>query len=186
MLMDVIVRKIPDTADPSAKAMNSPTCEGVSRMRIATTLTTALFGFTAAAALAQPPAAMNSATGARPGHQPGVGESLPLSSNASNISPADSKSVIAPTLPASSIGSNASPQDYLRSARASLVAGKTGATQQALEMAETRALDRSVPQGQTGTPDQSPLIDAIRNARHALGDHDNKRVISIIDSALSG
>jgi hypothetical protein len=110
---------------------------------------------------------------------------LPLSNHASNIGPSDTRSVIAPTLPPSSIGENATAMDYLRAARASLAAGQTGATQQSLEMAETRALDRDVPIGQTNVPGANPLIAAIRDARQALGAGDPQRALQIMDSALS-
>ncbi len=145
----------------------------------------ALLGMTAMPALAQMPADANPATGARPGHQIGVGESLPLSNNASNIGAADTRSTIAPTLPASTIGNDGTSLDYLRAARASLVGGRTGQAQQSLEMAETRALDRSVAAGQTTAPSDSHLISQIRDARHALGNGNRARAIQCIDLALS-
>ena len=145
----------------------------------------ALLGIAAMPALAQMPAGADPATGARPGHQIGVGESLPLSNNASNIGPADTRSTIAPTLPAPTIGNNGASHDYLRAARASLAAGRTGQAQQSLEMAETRALDRSVTVGQTATPSDSQLVARIRDARHALGGGDRARAMQLIDLALA-
>jgi hypothetical protein len=145
-----------------------------------------LLGLTALQALAQAPAGVDPATGARPGHPIGIGDSRPLSDKASNIGPSDTGSTIAPTLPASAVGEDASTRDYLRSARAALVAGRTGQAQQSLEMAETRALSRSVPQGQTGTPSNSRLIGQIRDARHALGSGDSPNAIRLIDLALAG
>ncbi|WP_158932593.1 hypothetical protein [Acidisphaera sp. S103] len=144
-----------------------------------------LLGMSAAIALAQAPAGLDPATGARPGHEPGVGVSLPLSNNASNMTPNDTRSVIAPTLPPSAAGPNATPQDYLRAARASLAAGQTGATQQSLEMAETRALDRAVPVDQTDDPGTNRLIATIRNARDALAAGDTQHTMQMIDQALS-
>jgi hypothetical protein len=154
-------------------------------MRYLSFATVGLLGMTALQALAQTPAGLNPATGARPGHEPGVGVSLPLSNNASNTVPADTKSVIAPTLPASAVGPNATTHDYLTAARASLVAGRTGQAQQSLEMAETRALDRSVAQGQTNTPSDSPVVAKIRDARRALGSGDRAHAIQFIDLALA-
>jgi hypothetical protein len=154
-------------------------------MRTLTIATAALLGITAASALAQAPSGMNPVTGARPGHDVGIGESLPRSNKASNIVPTDTHSNIAPTLPPSAIGGDAASLDYLRAARASLVAGRTGQAQQSLEMAETRALDRSVAQGQTDTPSQSLLVSQIRDARHALGAGDNRGAIQFIDRALA-
>jgi hypothetical protein len=52
-------------------------------------------------------------------------------------------------------------------------------------MAETRALDRSVVQGQTDTPSNSQLVSQIRDARHALGGGDRAHAIQLIDQALS-
>jgi len=152
-------------------------------MRCVYLATVALLGMTAMSALAQAPV-MDPATGARPGHVPGVGESLPLSDKASNIVPADTRSTIAPTLPASAVGENAGPYDYLRAARASLVAGRTGQAQQSLEMAETRALDRSVAQGQVA-PVSSGFISQIGDARRALGEGDSNHAIALIDIALA-
>ncbi len=137
-------------------------------------------------AFAQAPSAPDTTTGARPGHQIGIGDSLPRSDRASNIVRSDTRSDIAPTLPPSQLGENAATHDYLLSARASLVTGRTGQAQQSLEMAETRELDRSVGQGQTNTPSGSPLVSRIREARHALGHGDRKHTIELIDLALAG
>ena len=145
----------------------------------------ALLGMVALPALAQMPAGADPATGARPGHQIGVGESLPLSNNASNINAADARSTIAPTLPAPSIGDDGASHDYLRAARASLVGGRTGQAQQSLEMAETRALDRWVPAGQTAVASDSQFVSRIRDARHALAGGNRARAIQLIDLALS-
>ena len=99
--------------------------------------------------------------------------------------PADTRSNIAPTLPQPPVGENATTQDYLRAARSALAAGRTGQAQQSLEMAETRALDRSVAQGQTNAPSDSQLVSRIRDARHALGSGDRAHAMQLIDSALS-
>jgi hypothetical protein len=154
-------------------------------MRYVNLATIALLGVTTVSALAQAPSGLDPATGARPGHEPGVGESLPRSDRASNIGPADTRSNIAPTLPPSAIGENAAAHEYLRTARASLVAGRTGQAQQSLEMAETRALDRAVPQGQTNVPSDSQFVSRIRDARRALGRGDSPQAVQLIDLALS-
>ena len=154
-------------------------------MRYVNFVTVALLSIAAVQALAQAPSSLDSATGARPGHTPGVGDSLPLSNKASNIGPADTHSTIAPTLPASSVGETATTREYLQAARASLVAGRTGQAQQSLEMAETRALDRSVPQGQTNAPSDSQVVSRIHDARRALGSGDSTHAIQLIDLALS-
>ncbi len=154
-------------------------------MRYMTFATVALLAMTAHSAFAQTASGVNPATGARPGHEPGVGESLPRSDKSSNIAPGDTRSNIAPTLPQPALGENATTQDYLRAARAALAAGRTGQAQQSLEMAETRALDRSVAQEQTNTPSDSQLVARIRDARGALGGRDRARAMQLIDLALS-
>jgi len=154
-------------------------------MRYISFAAVALLGMGALQALAQAPSGLDPATGARAGHEPGVGVSLPLSNNASNIGPADTHFTIAPTLPASSAGDSATTRDYLQAARASLVAGRSGQAQQSLEMAETRALDRSVPQGQTNAPSDSQMVSRIQDARHALSGGDTAHAIQFIDLALA-
>ncbi len=154
-------------------------------MRSLSFVTVALFGLTSMSPIAQTAPGVDPATGARAGHEPGVGESLPRSDKASNISRGDRQTAIAPTLPRSGLGDDATSSDYLRAARASLVAGRSGQAQQSLEMAETRALDRSVPQGETNTPSDSQLVSRIRDALHALGGHSNAQAIAFIDQALA-
>ena len=134
---------------------------------------------------AQPlPAGGDPATGARPGNEIGTGASWPRSDKASNIAPGDARSTIAPNLPSPPIDENAPVRDYLLSARSALFAGRTGEAQQALEMAATRALDRSVPLFQTNTAITDPLVVDIRNALQALGAGDRGRCAQIIESAL--
>ena len=144
----------------------------------------ALLSLSSLPSLAQSPAGMDPATGARPGHEPGVGISLPQSNKASNIGPADTQSMIAPTLPQAAVGDNADTIEFLRAARMALIAGRTGQAQQSLEMAETRALDRAVPLGMTNTPSNSPFVARIRDARLALGNGDRNQAIQLIDSVL--
>ena len=137
----------------------------------------------AGVALAQtPPATPN---GARPGNVIGTGQSLPRSDTASHTPGSNPTSTIAPNLPSPPVGPNASPAELLQAARSALTAGRTGEAQQSLEMAQTRALDRSVPMGQTGVPSQSPLVEAIGTALRALGTHDRAATMQAIDRASS-
>ena len=144
-----------------------------------------LLGMMTAQAAAQLPPSANPDTGARPGNEIGTGSSLPLGDKASNISPADTTSTIAPNLPSPPIGENASVRDYLAAARSALLRGQTGEAQQSLEMAETRALDRSVPLFQTNVPDQNPLIGEIERALHALSAGDRGLAVQVIEMAMS-
>lgn len=108
--------------------------------------------------------------GARPGHVPGVGESLPRSTRASNIGPSSTGPGVAPTLPQPRIGEGAEPAAYLQTAREALASGQTGLAQQALEMAETQMLHRSVTPGQPPSPSSNSAIATVRGARMLLGD----------------
>ena len=152
-----------------------------------------VLGVAVSAAVAQPavpplsqaaPPGVDPETGARPGNDIGTGESLPLSDKAGNIAPGDTTSVLAPNLPSPTIGENATPHDYLLAARAALVLDQTGEAQQALEMAETRVLDRSVPLFKTDVRINDPLIGEIEQALHALGEGDRAGAVQIIEAAL--
>jgi hypothetical protein len=127
--------------------------------------------------------AINPETGARPGHVPGVGESLPMSSQHSNILPSDTHSVIAPSLPIPRVNPNASPEEFLNGAMRALQQHKTGEAQEALERAETRELDHDVAQGIS--PNNDPLIGRIRAAREALGLHHYAEAQQQISGALT-
>lgn len=145
----------------------------------------ALTGMVSISALAQTPPMVDPVTGARPGHSPGVGESQPFSDKSSNSVPGNTRSNIAPTLPGPMVEDNAASREFLMAARSALMAGRTGQAQQSLEMAETRSLDRSVPQGQTNIPSDSPRVAQIRDARRALGSGDMAQALQLIDLALS-
>ena len=108
----------------------------------------------------------------------------PNSTRSSNIVPENTLSNVAPNLPASPAGENAAVQEYLRSARASLAAGRTGEAQQSLEMAATRALTRSVDTQQITAPDSNPMVLRIRDALHALGTGNRTQAMDLIDGGL--
>ncbi len=118
-------------------------------------------------------------------HQPGSGMSGPASTQASNIDSADTHSTIAPHLPQPRIGMNAGPDGYLRAADRALAAHKTGAAQQALEMAETRLLDRSAAAGSASQPDTNPRIAAVSAARKALAEKNWKAARMSIREAMN-
>jgi hypothetical protein len=156
-------------------------------MRATLLTTTAILGLLAAPMFAHIAVAQTAtAPFARPGNVIGSGDSLPLGSNASNISGSDTHSTIAPRLPTPDVGPDASPQQLLRAARQALTANKTGAAQQALEMAETRTLDRSVPPALANDPSHRPLVKVITDARDALAAGDKAGAIQMIDTALRG
>ena len=73
--------------------------------------------------------------------------------------------------------------NLLAAASAALAKGQTGAVQEALEQAETRALDRSVAYNDYTRPIDDPLIDEISQARQALGRGDAPGVARLIEAA---
>ena len=150
-------------------------------MRQTMLMTVAVLCLSAAPALAQ---GLNPATGARPGHEPGVGYSEPASNRASNIDSQDTRSPIAPRLPEPAAGPDANPTALLHTAQQALDAHRTGAAQEAMEQAETRLLDRSVDPSMVNTPDQSATVDAIEQARQALARNDVSGARTLISRAL--
>jgi hypothetical protein len=130
------------------------------------------------------PAGANPDTGARPGNDIGTGMSLPMGTRASNIDQSDTHSSIAPNLPSPPIGANANAVDYLRAAQSALQAGRTGEAQQAMEMAQTRLLDRSVPQGQTNNPSDNPAVSQTSLALKALAVGDRAQSMQLLQSAI--
>jgi hypothetical protein len=141
----------------------------------------AILGLAAGSALAQ----TDATTGARPGNIPGSGQSLPLSNNASNIGPSDTRSDIAPRLPDPGVAAGGTPRDFLVAARNALGSNRTGEAQEALERAETRVLSRSVVPSTAENPSQQPLIKTIGDARRALAANDRATVVSLIDQAIA-
>lgn len=165
-------------------------------MRSTFLLSAAVLGLTAGTALAQsdmsgqpgmPAGAAGMPTtpsqSIRPGHVPGEGTSFPLSTQASNINGADTRSTIAPTLPTPPTGGG--PEHYIHAAQRALVRHQSGEAQQAIEMAETRLLDRSVIAGQTNVPTDNPMVASLEQARQALGRHDWAGANRHLNDALS-
>ncbi len=128
------------------------------------------------------PSAPATDTGARPGNEIGTGMSLPRSDTAGNINGATTHSELAPNLPTPNGVDTV--EGLLRIARDDLATNKTGAAQEALERAETRALDRSIPIGTEHVPHQAVQIAAIAQARDAMAAGDMRGAIAIIDRVL--
>ena len=157
----------------------------VTPMRYVTFATIGPLGIAAISALAQAPP-VDPATGPQPGRDYNQSRDSEQHSNqSSNIVPANTRSDIAPTLPMPRIGQNATFLEYLKSACESLAQGRTGQAQQSLEMAETRALSRSVPQEQTDKSSGDKLVLQISSALRALGTGNRTLAMQIIDSALA-
>jgi hypothetical protein len=108
----------------------------------------------------------------------------PVSPSATNIDPADTHSPISPRLPAPPVAPGANANQYLIAARGALQRGRTGEAQNALEMAETRLLDRSIVAG-TNPVDNGPRIRRITDALNALGHGDRNQALQIVNGMLA-
>ena len=150
---------------------------------LAAVFASALLVVAAPQAGAQTPA--SPVTGARPGNDIGSGQSLPRGNIPSNVTPGDTRSLIAPSLPVPAVGANGGPRAYLEAAQRALAAGQTGEAQEALERAQTRMLDRSVAPSRADVPDQQPGVEDVNNALHALSAGDRPRTQQIISDILA-
>jgi hypothetical protein len=138
-------------------------------------------------AIALPAAAqtpLSPVTGARPGNDIGTGDSLPRGNIPSNVTPGDTRFLIAPNLPTPNVASDG-PRAYLVAAQQALAAGRTGEAQEALERAQTRMLDRSVVPSRANVPDQQPGVQDVNNALQALSTGDRGRTQQIIADILA-
>lgn len=115
----------------------------------------------------------------------GSGGNVPLSTRASNIDRADTRSIIAPRLPNPDASGN-TPEAFLMAAQRALAAGQTGRAQEALERAETRLLTRSTDPSMANTPDNAPMVMQISQARQALARRDTAGARQAIDMAMAG
>jgi len=88
-----------------------------------------------------------------------------------------------PRLPAPDVGEEASAVTLLRAAEGALAAGRLGEAQEALEMAQTRLLDRSVPLFQTNVPSDNKAVALIAEARRALLSGDRLAAVGLIQEA---
>ena len=114
----------------------------------------------------------------------GAGPGEPESRHASNIDRADTRSGIAPALPMPPVRGN-SPEDYLAAADRALAHHQSGEAQEALERAETRLLDRSVPMGEGNMPMHDPRLTQIRDARMAIANRDWNAARNNIQQAMN-
>ncbi|MBV9747214.1 MAG: hypothetical protein JO157_00215 [Acetobacteraceae bacterium] len=117
-------------------------------------------------------------------HATGAGPGEPESRAPSNIDRADTHSDIAPALPMPPVRGN-SPEAYLAAANRALEHHQGGEAQEALERAETRLLDRSVPAGQGNMPERDPRLAQIHDARIALSNRDWNAARQSIQQAMN-
>ena len=113
-----------------------------------------------------------------PGHQPG-------SAAASNLSPATTHTLWSPGLPVPMIDEDAPPAEFLKAAAAAIAAGRTGEAQEAMERAESRALDRSVRPSKAGMPSRQKLVEQISAARQALAAGDKMGALKQVQAAAA-
>ena len=109
----------------------------------------------------------------------------PMSNAASNLPGQPQASPnFAPSLPTPEVSGD-KPSEFLKSARRALAAGRTGEAQQAMEMAQTRMLDRSVAMGQTGVPSRNPTVLQIQQALDDLGRGDRAASLQKLEAAIA-
>jgi hypothetical protein len=115
----------------------------------------------------------------------GAARAQPVTRLASNITPPDTRSAIAPALPVLPVPSADPPFAFLSAARRAVAVGRTGEAQEGLERAETRLLDRDLPTAAASVPDNQQAVLAIGAARRALAVHDRQAAITAIDNAIA-
>jgi hypothetical protein len=91
-----------------------------------------------------------------------------------------------PPLPPPDLPASAPVADILRAAQRAVAANRLGEAQEALEMAQTRLLDRSVPLFETRTPSDDPVAATVARARAALQAGERDTCLGLIDAALAG
>lgn len=111
----------------------------------------------------------------------GVGS--PLSTHATDLTPSRGEKIGSrlPTPPTT----GDTPRDLLAAAQRSLDHGQTGAAQQALEMAETRVLSRTIDPSMANQPYPASMVASISQARQALGKRDIAGAKQAITMALN-
>jgi hypothetical protein len=125
------------------------------------------------------------ATGILPGFWLGAALAQPVDRPARNITSCDTRSVIALRLPVPLVPSADPPSVFLTAARSAVMVGRTGEAEEALERAETRLLDRTLPSPAASLPDNQQAVLAISAARRALAAHNRPATITAIDDALA-
>jgi hypothetical protein len=114
-----------------------------------------------------------------------VGGSQPTSMVPTNTGPADTRTLWSPQLPVPAVGEDAPPAAFVKSAQAAIAAGRLGEAQEAIERAESRALDRSVRPSKAGTPSRQPLVQQLAQARQLLGAGDRMGALRMLNQALA-
>ena len=91
----------------------------------------------------------------------------------------------APPLPAPALDDNSPPQAFIDAAMKAIAVGHLGEAQEAIERAESRALDRSVKPSLAGQPSQQPLVQQLSQARQALSAGDKLQAVQLLQAAAA-
>lgn len=90
-----------------------------------------------------------------------------------------------PALPSPAVGADARPSEFLTAAAHAIAAGRVGEAQEAMERAESRALDRSVRPSKAGEPSRQALVAQIAQARQALAAGDRMAALRLVEAAAA-
>jgi alkylation response protein AidB-like acyl-CoA dehydrogenase len=110
---------------------------------------------------------------------------LAVPAAAQTLAPVAAPSLPGVRLPTPEVDEDAPPSAFLNAARLAIAAGRDGEALEALERAESRALDRSVRPSRAGVPSPQPLVARIAQARAALAGGDRMQTLQLIDQALA-
>lgn len=132
------------------------------------------------------PAALQAAQPVTMSPPPGnLGGTQPMSTVPANNNPQDTHTTWSPSLPPPPVDDDAPPAAFLDAARRAIAANRTGEAQEALERAESRALDRAVKPSAAGTPSGQPLVKQIAHARQLLSAGDRAGAVKVIEKAMN-
>lgn len=125
---------------------------------------------------------------AQPGPTPRAQNATPGSNSLSaKFAPQGAKAPTVPlasnNLPEPTLSPEASPTDFLRAARGALAAGRNGEARSALEMAQTRLLDRVEDAGKEQLPSNNIAVKQISEAIDALVANDRMACLRYIEFA---
>ena len=124
-----------------------------------------------------------SETPPRPAREPEPEAPAALASRAPSAK-GDTRPAPEPSGPPPALTENSPASAYLRAASSAISAGRTRDAQDALDMAQTRALEGSVPLFETRNPSNSPAVRHISQAKQALAGGDRAAALKMIQSAL--
>jgi hypothetical protein len=133
--------------------------------------------FTALLALAATPVAAQTGTDA-PGKEP-------VSTAPANVNPIDTHTLWSPQLPAPPVSDNAPAAAFVQAAQRALAGGRPGEAQEAIERAESRALNRSVVPSTAKNPSHQPLVQQLAKARQLLAAGDKAGAMTMLNQALA-